>query len=225
MHELKELNVLFVEDDDLVREAFVLLVENLFRKFYIAKDSYEALEIYKNTEIDLVITDIKMPKISGLDLAEILKKENKELIILVITAFSDIEYMKKAIDIGIDGYLTKPVFKDSLFKTLKKFADIIIKKKKSKEYLEILKNLIEEENYPVCICKNNQNVICNKVFIQTFGNIKNLENFEEKYNIEFDFNKEKKEIINNIPFIIKTYKFPNDYYKIEFQKIQTSQLK
>jgi len=77
MQELKELNVLFVEDDALIRDAFSLLVENIFKNFYIANDANEALEIYKNNNIDLVITDIKMPKISGLELASILKKEKK----------------------------------------------------------------------------------------------------------------------------------------------------
>jgi YesN/AraC family two-component response regulator len=218
MQELKELNVLFVEDDALIRDAFSLLVENIFKNFYIANDANEALEIYKNNNIDLVITDIKMPKISGLELASILKKEKKDLIILVITAFSDLEYMKKAIDIGIDGYLIKPVFKDSLFKTLKKFANIILERKKSQEYLNILKNIIEEKNYPVCISKNNQLIICNKAFKNFFGKINNLEEFEEKFNIEFDFSKEKTETINNKKFLIKATPFSNDYYKIEFKE-------
>jgi YesN/AraC family two-component response regulator len=218
MQKLKQLNVLFVEDDELVRDAFILLVENLFKNFYVAKDAYEALEIYKNKKIDLVITDIKMPKLSGLELASILKKENKDQIILVITAFSDMDYMKKAIDIGIDGYLTKPVFKDSLFKTLNKFADIILERKKSQEYLNILKNMIEEKNYPVCISKNNQILISNHIFKNLFGEIDNLETFEEKYNMEFDFNKEKIEAINNKKFLIKATPFQNDYYKIEFKE-------
>ncbi|GAX88229.1 two-component system, response regulator YesN [Lebetimonas natsushimae] len=218
MQELKQLNVLFVEDDELVRDAFTLLVENLFKNFYTAKDSYEALEIYKKHNIDLVITDIKMPKLSGLDLASIIKKENKEQIILVITAFSDMDYMKKAIDIGIDGYLTKPVFKESLFKTLKKFANIIIERKKSQEYLIILKNLIEEKNYPVCISKNNQIIISNQIFKNIFSEIDNLEEFEEKYNIEFDFSKEKTETISNKKFLIKAAPFSDSYYKIEFKE-------
>lgn len=218
MHELKELNVLFVEDDELIREAFILLVENLFKNFYVAKNANEAVEIFNNKEIDLVITDIKMPKISGLELASILKKQNKDLIILVITAFSDIEYMKKAIDIGIDGYLTKPIFKDRLFKTLRKFSNIILEKKRAKEYLKILKKLIEESAHPVCISKENKILIYNKFFEKNFGKIEDLEKFEDKYNIEFDFNKEKKEIINNKTYSIKAVKFPNDYYKIEFKE-------
>lgn len=51
MQKLKQLNVLFVEDDELVRDAFILLVENLFKNFYVAKDAYEALEIYKNKKL------------------------------------------------------------------------------------------------------------------------------------------------------------------------------
>ncbi|WP_024790424.1 response regulator [Lebetimonas sp. JH292] len=219
MRGLKNLNVLFVEDDEMVREAFSLLVKDLFNKFFIAEDAKKAIEIFNNNNLDLIITDIKMPEISGLELSEYIKNRDKNIIILVITAFSDMDYMKKAIDIGIDGYLTKPIFKDSLFKTLKKFAKIINERKETKEYLEILKNLIEEKNYPICICKNNQNIICNKPFKNIFGKINDLEEFEDKFNIEFDFKKEKTEKINNKKFLIKSVHFPNDYYKIEFKEL------
>jgi YesN/AraC family two-component response regulator len=218
MRELKNINVLFVEDDEMVREAFMLLVKDLFNKFFIAEDAKKAIKIFNNNNLDLIITDIKMPEISGLELSEYIKSKDKNIIILVITAFSDMQYLKKAIDIGIDGYLTKPIFKDSLFNTLKKFAKIINERKETKEYLEILKNLIEEKNYPICICKNNQNIICNKPFKNTFGEIDNLETFEDKYNIEFNFNKTEIKNIGNKNYMISAKNFPNKYYKIEFKE-------
>jgi hypothetical protein len=85
--------------------------------------------------------------------------------------------------------------------------------------LNILKKMIEEVNYPVCISKNNHILICNKSFKDIFGDIDNLEEFEEKFNMEFDFSKEKEEKINNKKFLIKSTPFPNEYYKIEFKEI------
>lgn len=79
-----------------------------------AKDGIEALKIIKNTPINLLIADYKMPKMDGFDLVLEIKKENYDFPIIIITALKSIEKKKQMLRLGIDNYLYKPFFKEEL---------------------------------------------------------------------------------------------------------------
>lgn len=110
---LKEISsdfrVLVVEDERNIREALVELVSKFFDNVECAKNGEEGLELYKVNTFDIVITDINMPKMNGLEMISEIKKINIDENIIVISAYSDIDFLLTSITLGIDGYIIKPI--------------------------------------------------------------------------------------------------------------------
>lgn len=106
---LKELKLLFVEDEkdllDIISDTLVKLQAN----FLTASNGEEALEVLRaNSDIDAVITDINMPVMNGLDMIKIIKEEQPDLTIIIMSAHTETEYIEKAEEYGVKDYLLKP---------------------------------------------------------------------------------------------------------------------
>lgn len=119
------LSVLFVENNKEVRELYAELLEEKVEKLIVLDNAIDAIEIYKINSIDLVIADIKMPILNGLQMSEELRKINPEVKIILITGNSDFKNLLSAINLGIDTYLIKPVEFSKLDKELNKFNKLI----------------------------------------------------------------------------------------------------
>ena len=128
---LKSITVLYAEDDLLVRREISEVFSKLFKNLYVACDGKEALEIYQKEKnnIDIIISDINMPKINGFEFLEEVKKENKEIPFIFITAHSQKDYMINALRTGIDDYFIKPI---DIFALISK-VEILIKKNQNKK--------------------------------------------------------------------------------------------
>lgn len=111
----KNLHVLYVEDDEVARENGIEYLENYFDHIYAASDAFEGLKLYREVHPDIIITDIQMPKLNGLEFVKQIRKENKETQIIVITAHNDTAYLLQAIELQLIKYLIKPV-QESAFK-------------------------------------------------------------------------------------------------------------
>ncbi|MCP4671564.1 MAG: sigma-54-dependent Fis family transcriptional regulator, partial [Desulfobacula sp.] len=116
-------NVLLIEDEIRMRQVIVMQLSDLDLKIYEADDGEQAIEIFDNETIHLVITDLKLPKISGMAVLEHIKKTDPEIPVIIITAFGSIENAVKAIQLGAFDYVTKPFkeekLKSSIIKALK----------------------------------------------------------------------------------------------------------
>ncbi|MEA2050091.1 MAG: EAL domain-containing protein [Campylobacterota bacterium] len=119
---LKEITVLYCEDEDNLRDVTSSILKSFTKKQFIAVDGQEGLEYFKKNadEIDLIITDVNMPNMSGLEMAKEIKSINSNIPIIVATAFSNSEYLLEAIDLGIDKYVLKPVNIKKLLETMAK---------------------------------------------------------------------------------------------------------
>ncbi len=117
---LKDINVLYCEDEADLREVTVNILEQFTAKQFIAEDGQIGLELFKENldEIDLIITDVNMPNMNGLEMAKEIKKINPDIPIIVATAFSNSEYLLEAIELGIDKYVLKPVDIKKLIDTM-----------------------------------------------------------------------------------------------------------
>ena len=122
MSKLGNLTVLFVEDEKELRNALESAISDEFGKFIVARDGDDGLKKYKKYKPDIVVTDILMPVCDGLEMAREIKKLSRETPIIVLSAFSEKERLLKAIDIGIDKYLIKPIDPDELMNTLELVA-------------------------------------------------------------------------------------------------------
>ena len=113
---LKHLVCLYVEDEDFIRDSFSLMLRRYFKEVIVAKNGKDGLEQFKNNHIDIVISDIRMPIMDGIEMVKHIKEINPKVYIIFITAFSDTEYLKAAIDLNVEGYLTKPIDRNVLIK-------------------------------------------------------------------------------------------------------------
>jgi diguanylate cyclase (GGDEF)-like protein len=119
---LKDVTVLYCEDEDYLRDITVGILKSFTKKQFIAVDGKEGLKLFNqySDEIDLIITDVNMPNMTGLEMAKEIKQINPNIPIIVATAFSNSEYLLEAIDLGIDKYVLKPVNIKKLLDTMTK---------------------------------------------------------------------------------------------------------
>ncbi|EAK4108615.1 butyrate response regulator transcription factor BumR [Campylobacter jejuni] len=116
--ECKELIILVVEDEIKTRESLINVLSERFSKVIGAQNGDEGLKKFKKFKPDLVITDIAMPIMDGLDMAREIKEISDDVPIVVLSAYSEKERLLRSIDISIDKYLIKPVDIEELFKVL-----------------------------------------------------------------------------------------------------------
>jgi len=143
----KDLTLLYVEDDLAVQSQFKVLIENLFDNVLVGSDGVEGLEIFKNNKetIDIVLTDIKMPHMNGIEMSKEIRKISPNIHIVVLTAFNDVEYFSEAIAIGVDGFIIKPILVQQLLSALYKSAVNIKNEKEIAMYHARIKEALDEK--------------------------------------------------------------------------------
>ena len=104
----KNFKLLYVEDDAEIQSSLEDYLSKLFLEVGVASNGEEGLALYKSENFDLVITDLSMPVMDGIQMIEAIKKENEEQVILITTAHTESKYMLSAIKEGVDGYIVKP---------------------------------------------------------------------------------------------------------------------
>lgn len=111
----KTLKVLYVEDNKEVRESTLLMLENFFDYVVVAVNGDNGLKLYQNyfydtnNYFDIVISDIQVPKLNGVDMVRKIYKINKEQKIIMVSAYSDKEYLIPLLNMGVEGFMQKPL--------------------------------------------------------------------------------------------------------------------
>lgn len=139
---LKNLSVLYVEDDDTLRATFTAYLNKLFFNVVSKSNGEEGLQEYKNNSYDIIITDINMPKMTGLEMASQIRLLNSEQHILIVSAYKDIQNYIEAIRIGIDGYILKPIEFEQVNATIYKIAKQIKEVQENIKYKDHLEELV-----------------------------------------------------------------------------------
>lgn len=105
------INVLIVDDEKIEREGLKYLIstETKEHKIFEASNGREALQILREEDIQLLLTDIKMPHMTGLELSKKAKEEQPDLQIIIFSGFSDFAFAQEAIRYGVTEYILKPV--------------------------------------------------------------------------------------------------------------------
>ena len=122
------LKILYVEDNKESRDQAHKLLINYFSEIDVASDGEEGLEYYKNYHLDtnryydLVITDIEMPKMDGISMSKAIYGINKNQKIIVVSAYNDKKYFIDLINIGIEGFIQKPLSFEQVSEALKEFC-------------------------------------------------------------------------------------------------------
>ncbi len=133
MNEKYPYSILFVEDEKPIRQNYVTYLKLLFKNVYEAGDGEEGYAIYKQKKPDIMIVDINMPKMNGLQLLEKIRKNDHQTKAVMLTAHTDTDFLLKASALKLNSYLTKPIdrnaLKQTLHETVKELQKYTIQKK------------------------------------------------------------------------------------------------
>ncbi len=127
---LSSSTILLVEDDKMVQNSFAKLLNFYVKSVYVADDGIEALEIYKQKKPDIIITDVKMPRLNGIDFIKKIREKDSKIPIVVTSAYTDQEYLLESIKLSLVEYLIKPMREEDLENVLKACAKILSETKK-----------------------------------------------------------------------------------------------
>lgn len=137
------INVLIVDDEPFIRQGLKILIDWEKYGFSVvdeAENGKEAIRLLEDNNYDLIITDIKMPEMDGMELIAYIRKEkSKRLKIIVLSGYYEFEYAKQAIRYNVADYILKPIQKDELIRVLLEFKEVYnkeIKNAQNKEYME-----------------------------------------------------------------------------------------
>lgn len=118
MSDLKNLRVLYVEDDEATREALSKFLNRRVGKLFLASDGEEGIHKFEECKPNLLIVDLIMPGMSGLEMIGVIRKQNRECRILITSTINEINTVIEAVDLGIDHYIIKPIDMDDLERKL-----------------------------------------------------------------------------------------------------------
>jgi len=209
----ENLHVLYVEDNLLLLESTRELFKNYFKEVDTAENGKEGLEKYlafkeKNGNFyDIVITDINMPFLDGIELSSKILDKNFTQAIIITTAHNEVEYLSKAINLGIDGFIIKPIKQDELMKVIYKSAQAINDHKMVDAYITMMEELtikVEEQNIEL----NDRNSELEKstrildTIIHKDTIISFMKKIEQNIDTE-DYDKQIQELINNPLYELK----------------------
>lgn len=111
---LATLTVLYVEDEDEVREALARYLRRRCPKLDVARNGQEGLDMFRSKRYDVVVTDVRMPVMDGLEMARSIKSIQEEVPVIIVTAYNEVDYFLRAIEVGVNRYVKKPIDPEEL---------------------------------------------------------------------------------------------------------------
>lgn len=178
----KNFTVLYVEDDESLQRETLKVLDRIFHTVVSANNGLEALEAFQNGCFDLIITDIEMPKLNGLQLSEAVKKENSTIPIIVVSAYSNAQYFIEAIKIGISNYILKPINMSDLMTTLLRVLTSLVVEQEAKEAsrlrdeqivnqanITLLSEIVNANPHAQLVFKEDDIVLVNAMFKKLFS--------------------------------------------------------
>jgi len=138
-------DILLVDDEEDIREVLSMSLADIGYQVFDAQNGKEALRIFKEINPPIVLTDIKMPGIDGIELLQKIKRENPDTEVIMITGHGDMDLAIKSLKHEAIDFITKPINVDALDIALKRVHDRITLKRKLKEYTQNLESLVREK--------------------------------------------------------------------------------
>ncbi len=149
------LKLLYVEDDPDARSSTMAIFSEFFGEILTASDGLEGIEQFRNNTVDLVITDINMPRMDGLRMIKQIREINKEIPILVLSAHNESEYFMSSIKLGVEGYLLKPIDLEQFLGALDHIVEKLYLKEEASNNLNLLRQYQEVTDAGNIVYKTN----------------------------------------------------------------------
>jgi len=184
INKLQSLTLLYVEDEIGIRENIADSLRYYVHEVYEANDGKEGYEIYEQKAPDIILSDIHMPNINGLEFIKKVRKTNRHIPVVMMTAHTDKDYLLDAVELHMEKYIIKPIDIDELFEALIKCVDVLDLNKRvhfnvDKNYLYDydLKELRYKDQRVVL---NKKEIIFLEVLISNQNRIVDYEELQEK---------------------------------------------
>jgi len=136
LHYSKHLTLLLAEDHNELRESTTNILQNFFEKVDAACDGEEALTFYNENKYDIILTDIRMPKVDGISFVEAIYEKNPEQKVIVLSAHDESKYLIPLLNLGVEHYIKKPLdyqeLIDVFYKVSKKVYNLSHKEEQTK---------------------------------------------------------------------------------------------
>ncbi|WP_208590393.1 response regulator transcription factor [Gracilibacillus suaedae] len=138
--------ILVVDDEPRSRQGIKKTIERGSQQYEVitAANAAEAIERIDHEKVHVLITDIRMPEVSGLELLKKLKEKAKDPVVIVISAYSEFEYAHEALELGVVNYLLKPISKEKLMEAIKKAIEIEKQREKTGMFNKIVDDKLLE---------------------------------------------------------------------------------
>ena len=120
---IRNATLLYVEDNKTVRENFTEIFKTYFKNVITSDNGKEALKLYNANSVDVAILDVSIPGMDGITLAEKIRQKSPDTIILIISAYSEKETLLRAVNLGLFGYMIKPVTHKDLMSNIDKIIN------------------------------------------------------------------------------------------------------
>jgi len=172
--------LLYVEDNQALRENATKLLKKFFPTIYVAAHGAEGLELFNKYQPHLVLTDIKMPKMDGLELSKKIKHARAETKIIIMSAFDEKDYLYKAIEVGVFRFIKKPVSLPILTDALSQAIIQIDYEQKQKLFQSQIGNIFNYQSSMIVMLHHTQPIIANQALLDYFG-VEDIDELHEKY--------------------------------------------
>lgn len=231
---LKKLRVLYVEDDTSIRNELSELLSKFFETVHTASNGKEGLKLYKNQKdhIDVIIADINMPELNGIDMVKAIRTFDKKVPVIFATAYSDNDFLSEAISLKVYDYIIKPIDIRVMMSTLTELATVLYNdtliNNQNKELIRY-KDIIYNNNVVIRTNKNMEIEYTNDLFCQITGFDKkellgkNLISLKHKDSDEAIYKKMFNAVLNNKQWKgqLKNITKDNSFYIADTQIITT----
>jgi diguanylate cyclase (GGDEF)-like protein/PAS domain S-box-containing protein len=149
-----DISLLYVEDERVTREQISRILQRIVTELYVAENGQEGLELYREKRPDIIMTDIMMPHMNGLEMAREIRRLDQDSQIIMLTAYSDTEYLLECISLGINQYAQKPVDFSQLAAAIEACSNYVLLKRKLQQQetrIQMLSQAVEQSPAPVMI--------------------------------------------------------------------------
>ncbi len=192
---LKTATILYVEDDEGIREGYTRALKRYAKELYLAKDGQEGLEQYEKHRPDIIVSDIKMPRKNGIEMVQDIRRENPQQPVIFTTAHSESGYTLEALELQVDGYILKPVDKKVLRNKIEQISKSLQLEKENEKHQAILENVLSSQSSMTILTDFETISFASKSFMEFF-HLESIEEFFERYGQVTDIFIRHREYIN-----------------------------
>jgi len=156
-----DISLLYVEDERVTREQISRILQRNVTELYVAENGQEGLELYREKRPDIIMSDIMMPVMNGLEMARQIRALDRDSQIIMLTAYSDTEYLLECISLGINQYVQKPVDFSQLATAIETCSNYVLLKRKllqQESRIQMLSQAVEQAPAPVLITSLNGSI-------------------------------------------------------------------